>query len=126
MKCTSKIKIDQSAIKQLSQAAVISLEHTGEELMDEMRNEQVIPMKTGTLRGEGFFEDISQSDKGVVSLVHTVPYARRLYFHPEYNFNKEFAANAKGKWFEDWIPGGKYADSAQKIFKEMYRRNAGV
>lgn len=126
MKCTSRIKINQNAIKQLSRAAVISLEHTGEELMNEIRNEQVIPMKTGALRGEGFFEDKSQSNNGIVSLVHTVPYARRLYFHPEYNFNKEFAANAKGKWFEDWLPGGKNADFAQKTFKELYRRNTGV
>lgn len=126
MKCTSRITINQNVINQLSQAAVTSLAKTGEKLMSDIRDEQVIPMNTGKLRGEGFFEDLSQIESGRVSLVHNTPYARRLYFHPEYHFNKEFAANAKGKWFEDWLPGGKNADFAQKTFKDLYRRNTGV
>lgn len=126
MKCTSRIKINQNAIKQLSQAAVTSLEQTTEALHTEVVQAQVIPRDTGLLQGEAFFFDYSQSKNGRTSLVHSTPYARRLYFHPEYNFKKTENPNAKGKWFEDWIPGGKDSDFAQKTFKELYRRNAGV
>ncbi len=28
------------------------------------------------------------------------PYARRLYYHPEYNFSQEHNAHAGGYWFE--------------------------
>lgn len=126
MKCTSKIKINQNAIKKLSQAAVVSLEQTTEALHTEVVQAQVVPRDTGLLQGEAFFPDYSQSKSGRTSLVNSTPYARRLYFHPEYNFKKTENPNAKGKWFEDWLPGGKNADFAQKTFKELYRRNSGV
>lgn len=126
MKCNSKIKINQRAIKELSRAAVVALEETAEELHTEVVQAQVVPRDTGALQGESFFVDSSESANGRVSLVHSTPYARRLYFHPEYHFNKVENPNAKGKWFKDWLPGGKEAESAQKTFKELYRRNAGL
>ena len=145
MKCSSKIKINQTKIRQLSQAAVVSLEQTAEALHGEIISAGVVPRMDGELEGESFFTDFSDSKGGRVSLVHSTPYARRLYFHPEYNFHKEpweeevhhkdgsvshlkhdGNPNAKGKWFEDWEQGGKDEDFAQKVFKEMYRRNAGL
>lgn len=126
MKCTSRIKINQSKIKQLSQAAVTALEETTEALHTEVVQAQVVPRDSGTLQGESFFSDYSQSKSGRASLVHSTSYARRLYFHPEYHFSKEENPNAKGKWFEDWMPGGKHADFAPKTYKELYRRNSGL
>lgn len=137
MRCTSKIKIDQRTIKQLSQAAVVSLEQTTEALHIEIVQAQVVPRDTGLLQNESFSPDYSQSKNGKTSLIHSTPYARRLYFHPEYHFHREpwtdakgniheGNPNAKGKWFEDWLPGGKNSDFAQKTFKELYRRNTGV
>lgn len=126
MKCTSRIKINQNAIKQLSRAAVTSLEQTTEALHTEVVQAQVVPRDTGLLQGEAFFPDYSQSKNGRTSLVHSTPYARRLYFHPEYNFKKTENPNAKGKWFDDWLPKGSKADFAPNAFKEFYRRNTGV
>lgn len=126
MKCTSRIKINQSKINQLSRAAVVALEQTTEALHTEVVQAQVVPRDSGTLQGEAFFPDYSQSNSGRASLVHSTPYARRLYFHPEYHFSTEENPNAKGKWLEDWLPGGKYADFAPKTYKELYRRNAGL
>lgn len=154
MKCSSKITINQAKIRELSKAAVTSLEQTANELHTEVVQAQVVPRHVGILQGEAFFADYSESSNGRVSLVHSTPYARRLYFHPEYNFNQtgwdekvygkrgrykkdgseykgrtvhhEGNVNAKGKWFEDWEPGGSKEDFAPKTFKEFYRRNAGL
>lgn len=126
MKCTSRIKINQSKIKQLSNAAVVTLEQTTEALHTEVVQAQVVPRDSGTLQGEAFFPDYSQSKSGRTSLVHSTAYSRRLYFHPEYNFSTEENPNAKGKWLEDWLPGGKDADFAPKTYKELYGRNAGL
>ena len=41
----------------------------------------------GTLQNESTFVDYSNSSKGTVTLVSSTPYARRLYYHPEYNIN---------------------------------------
>ena len=126
IKVNSTIKLNFPKIQQLVKTQVTALENTAETLHGEIKDAQVVPMDKGTLTGEAFFCDYSKAERGKVSLVHSTAYARRLYFHPEYHFKKEFHANAKGKWFEDWLPGGQYADSAAKIFKEEYRRLTGL
>lgn len=123
---TSKVKINRTRVKQLSNACITALELTAQVLQDEIREDEVIPMDTGLLRGESFFIDYTYSKYGKVLLVHSTPYARRLYFHPEYNFNKEFARNAKGKWFEDYQEGGSKADFASNVFKKLYKKEADV
>lgn len=126
MRCNSRITVNQRRIKQLSRAAVTSLEQTAEAVHTEVVQSQVIPRDKGTLQGEAFSPDYSNSGQGRVSLVHSTPYARRMYFHPEYHFQTDENPNAKGKWFEDWLPGGKKSNFAKKKFKELYRRNAGL
>lgn len=126
IKVNSVIKLNMPKISQMEQAAVIALEQTAEALHTEVVQAQVVPRDKGTLQGEAFFIDKSESSSGKVTLVHSTPYARRLYYHPEYNFSKAENPNAKGKWFEDWEAGGKHADFCQKVFKEIYRRLAGL
>ena len=80
----------------------------------------------GHLQNDSTFVDYSESKSGKVTLVSSTPYARRLYFHPEYHFDKGENPNAKGKWLEDWMPGGKKSDFALKTYKEIYRRLTGI
>lgn len=122
IKVNSKVKLNMPKLKQLSQATVTALEQTAEWLRTEVVQAQVVPRKDGTLQGEAFFVDTSESKNGKVSLVHSTPYARRLYFHPEYHFSKDENPNAKGKWFEDWEPGGAKAQELQETYKRIYRR----
>lgn len=126
MRATSQVKINSSRIKQLTQAAVTSLEQTAGKLHTEVVQAQVVPFRTGALQNESMFLDRSEAINGKVSLVHSTPYARRVYFHPEYHFKKDKNPNAKGKWFEDWMSGGRYENFAPDTFKEIYRRNAGL
>lgn len=164
IKVNSKVKLNAPKLKELSKAAVIALEQTAEALHTEVVQARVVPRKDGALQNESFFVDTSESSRGKVTLVHSTPYARRLYFHPEYKFHKEPWAefivevngkkksfetreqalqyagkdakvqrlthegnpNAKGKWFEDWEPGGSKADFVPDTFKRLYRRIAGL
>ena len=50
------------------------------------------------------------------------PYARRLYFHPEYNFNQDKNAHAGGLWFQPYINGNK-KKFAQNVFNRFMRSN---
>lgn len=126
MKVTSTVKMNFPRIKQLTQAAVTALEYTAEQLHEEVKGAQVVPMDTGALTGEMFFCDYSESQNGKVTLVHSTPYARRLYYHPEYDFQTEYHANARGEWYEDWLPGGSKSDFASKTFKQFYKKVGGV
>ena len=45
-----------------------------------------MPLKTGNLQNDSTFVDDKRIIKSVVKIVSDTPYARRLYFHPEYKF----------------------------------------
>lgn len=122
----SVIKLNLPKIRQLTDAQITALEQTAEELHTEVVQEQVFPRDTGNLQNESTFLDKSESKHGKVSIISSTPYARRLYFHPEYHFQTGENPNARGKWYTDWLPGGKEADFAAKAFKEIYRRLTGV
>ena len=115
-----------SVIRQLGYAQIMALEQTAEALHTEVVQKQVMPFDTGNLQNESTFVDNSRSSSGKVSLVSSTPYARRLYFHPEFNFRKDENPNAKGEWYEDYVPGGKYDTFAQDAYKQLYRRIAGL
>lgn len=126
IKATSKVKMNFPRIKQLSQAAVTALELTAEALHTEVEQAQVFPFDTGNLQNESTFVDYSDSGQGKATLVSSTPYARRLYYHPEYNFQTDENPDAKGEWYEDWLPGGSKAGFAPKTFKQFYKKAGGV
>jgi hypothetical protein len=125
MKVSSKITLNNQKIKQLTKAAVVALEQTAEALHTEVVQAQVMPRDTGALQNESSFVDYSQSSKGRATLVSSTPYARRLYYHPEYDFKTDENPNAKGKWFDDWIDGSQ-KDFCKNAYKEFYRRAGGL
>lgn len=126
IQCSSKIKINSLRLKQLSQAQVTALEQTAEALHTEVVQAQVMPFDTGNLQNESTFVDVTSSSHGRVQIVSSTPYARRLYYHPEYDFQKYENPFAGGKWFEPWLQGGLYEDFAQKAFKRIYKRLGGT
>ena len=126
MKVTSKVNFNMHRIKQLTGAAVTALEQTAEAVHTEVVQAQVVPRDTGTLQNEKMFVDTSDSKSGTVRIVHEGPYARRLYYHPEYHFQKMENPNAKGKWFKDWLPGGSKDEFAKNAFKQAYKKIGGV
>ena len=70
-------------VKQLDRAKQQALEQTGDALLKQVKNTQVMPFDTGNLQNENTFEDCAQSWNGTVKIVSSTPYARRLYFHPD-------------------------------------------
>ena len=126
MKAKSTVKMNFPRIQQLSKAAIMALEMTGEAVHSDVVQSQVVPFKTGNLQNEASFVDDSDADRGVVRLVHSVPYARRLYYHPEFNFDTSENPNAKGQWFEDWEKGGEKEDFAKNAFMKFYKERGDV
>lgn len=122
---TSKIKLNAPKIKQLDRAAITSLEKTVSALHTEVVNAQVMPFKSGNMQNDNTYEDYSNSKQGKVSLNTSTPYARRMYFHPEYNFQTKENANARGEWYEPWI-SGKEKDFCTKAFSQFYKKEAGL
>lgn len=126
MRCNSTIQINSMMLKRLCKAQVTALEKTAEALHTEVIQAQVMPFETGNLQNDNTFVDYSSSQYGRVQIVSATPYARRLYYHPEYRFQKTENPFAGGEWFKWWLPGGSYQDFAQNAFKKFYRKESGV
>lgn len=124
-KVNSTVTIYPRAIQKLMDAQVKALEQTAEKLHTDVVQERVMPYDSGHMQDDGTTVDYSQSKNGKVSLVSQTPYARRLYFHPEYNFRKVENPNAQGKWLEPWITGDK-KDFCLKTYAELYKQFGGV
>lgn len=118
---TSKINLNFGLIKQLDKNAQKALEMTTDALLTEVKNAEVMPFETGNLQNENTFADYSHSANGVTSIVSSTPYARRLYFHPEYNYNRDENSFAGGEWFEPWLKGGTRQNFCCEAFAKIYK-----
>ena len=105
-------------IQELNQAAVSALERTAEALHTEVVQAQVMPRDTGAMQGERTFIKAGEST--------TAPQARRLYYHPEYNFQTDENPFAGGEWFKPWLPGGVSAGFAKEAFQRFYKKEAKI
>ena len=114
---TSRIELNMSVLNMLDNAQRQAFEQTGDATLTELRDRQVMPFDTGNLQNDSTFVDSTQSDK--VSIVSATPYARRLYFHPEYNFKRGNNANAGGKWFDSFLNDDFIASAYAKLLKQI-------
>ena len=125
VKVSSTIKLNEAKLEELTRQQYISLAQTADALLTDLRDEQMMPFNTGNLQNDSTFIDDSQKMQGRVSIVSSTPYARRLYFHPEYNFRRNNNARAGGKWFEPYINGSK-SNFVKKAFATLFKRNGGL
>lgn len=125
VKVSSTIKLDEAKLKELTKQQYISLAQTADALVTDLRDSQTMPFDTGNLQNDSTFLDDSQKNQGKVSIVSSTPYARRLYYHPEYNFRTTNNRNAGGKWFEPYISGNR-TDFVKETFAKLFKRNGGL
>ena len=132
----SRVVINQQEIDRLTNNMKQALVLTAEQLHAVVVQSQVMPRMDGTMQGEATFVDVSELNSGRVFLVTSTPYARRLYYHPEYNFHREpwedesgkrhdGNPNARGKWYTEWLPGGKHGKDVPKWFQVFCKRLGG-
>jgi len=120
----AKLDLNWANIKRLSTAQVKATRATAEQLLHEAVTEQVIPLDTGNLQNVATYLETKDMFDGKVTIVTEAPYAKRLYYHPEYKFDKTFNTNAQGEWWEPWITGNK-SDRPKRIFGVMLRKFSG-
>lgn len=130
MKVTSKI--NKSHLDYMHRAFNKAQIMTVDAIKTDLQLSQTIPLDTGNLQNNLMFVNTKNVSKGIVSLNHEGPYARRLHFHPEYNFHRvpwvdkkgnQHAANPKagGLWFWPYLEGGKKEKYAQIQFAKFLK-----
>ncbi len=119
------VKIDKGKIKALSTASKKAVAMTAEQLRTELIQANVMPFDEGTLQNVQTYIDTKALGQGEVKIVHDTPYAKRLYFHPEYNFSKDTNEHARGEWWEPWLTGSKRKRPSE-LFRIFYKKLTGV
>lgn len=115
------IKLNNAKINILIEAHLKALEMTTEAVLSDIKTSAVVPKDTGELERSGFV-DLSEIKNYIARIVFDTPYARRLYWHPEYNFRHDKNANAQGKWMEAYLTGDKQnfiKDTYSTFFKQL-------
>jgi hypothetical protein len=115
------IKLNNANIETLVQAQKQALEMTAEAVKSDIVTSAVVPKDTGELERSGFV-DITQLNNLIASIVFDTPYARRMYFHPEYNFRTDKNVNAQGLWMQSYVDGDKkdfVKETYAKFFKQL-------
>lgn len=120
-----KVKMNKTALRKLSLSQLTALEQTAEAVKTDVIAKNVMPFGEGDLQNESTMIDTSKIRQGNATISSDTPYARRLYFHPEYNFKTDKNPNAQGRWYDDWIDG-KYKNFPLKAYREIYKRLSGV
>ncbi|SEU32727.1 hypothetical protein [Paenibacillus sp. NFR01] len=121
----ARVTMNRSALRQLSATQIRALVLTAEAVKTDVMAAGVVPKQTGELERSGHVDD-SRASKGLVKLVYDTPYARRLYWHPEFDFRQDKNREAQGEWLDPWIDGDRES-FAPKTFRELYRRlNRGL
>ena len=113
---SSRVELNVSVLNALDNAQYEALAMTADATLTELRDRQTMPFDTGNLQNDSTFVDDSQRDK--VSIVSSTPYARRLYFHPEYNYRRGNNASAGGKWFESFLNDDFIVSAYAKLLKQ--------
>lgn len=111
-----KVKLNKGVVNRLEKAAEQAFEMTVEAVLSDIKTSAVVPKETGMLQDGGFSPDGKEQRSGyieidvkdmVAKIIFDTPYARRLYWNPEYNFRTDKNINAQGKWMQDYIDGLK-------------------
>ena len=118
------VDMNKKGLKKLKDAQIIACKKTAMKMLAEKIDAQEIPMNEGTLQNVLTDVDDSAARNGLVQIVSEGPYAARLYYNPQYNFNQEFNTNAKGEWWEDFLTG-KNKDMPVKLYEYFYKKAAG-
>ena len=130
---TSTIEINVFALEELTEIGKQALQMAADAVMTQVKNTEVMPFDSGTMQNDNTTVIESNVQNGSVQIVTTGPQARRLYYHPEYNFHREpwvdkqgrrHGGNkfAGGRWFEPWMPKGSRREYAAQAFQIFYRR----
>ncbi|NMF04571.1 minor capsid protein [Clostridium beijerinckii] len=119
------VKLNQSKINRLVEASKQAFKLTVEDVLKDIKDSQVVPKDTGRLEESGEI-DFSQVENMIASIVFDTPYAKRLYWHPEYNFKTDKNSNAQGRWMDMYISGIKRDFVKERYFVHLKELSKGL
>ena len=116
---TLTVSWNTSAITGIDNKLLQAFEQSVGALKTDVIQEEVVPFNSGQLQND-ISLNLSHEQEGEILLTTSLDYGLRMYFHPEYNFQKINNSKARGEWYEMWIRGSKKY-FLQDTFKTFYK-----
>lgn len=105
-----EIVLDASALDRLGSAVSAAAMDAMEAVKTDLESSQTVPFDEGTMQGSISTRDQWRDGESLHTILSTgdsdSPQARRLYFNPEYNFQRANNPNAGAAWYAPYLPGG--------------------
>lgn len=117
-----EITLDKQAIREIENAAKKAAVEAMEKLRKDLLDSKTMPFDTGDMQENQTFTEPTET--GAV-LVTGSPQARRLYYHPEYQFQQGHNDNAGALWLEPYINGDK-KDFVRTEFTKIFKEKSGI
>ena len=103
----AELKLNLSALDGVRREAMDAALETVSALRGEVITAQVMPFDSGDMQNNSTtVQQRAEGDDIHTALLTDTPYARKMYYHPEYNFQTVNNPNAQGLWLSSWLPGG--------------------
>lgn len=126
-----EIKLDKQAIQAIENAARKAAVVAMEKLYKDLKDSETMPFADGDMQNDQTYvavdgeDTVNGEDVYFVTLVTGSPQARRLYYHPEYQFQQGHNDNAGGLWLEPYINGDK-KDFVRTEFTKIFKEKSGI
>lgn len=122
---TVKFELDAAFMERFASHVTEALEMAGSLLYSDLVLSQTVPFDTGTLQNVFTYVDYDAAKEGKIRLISKGPYARRLYFNPQYNFRRDKNLHAGGRWFDPYLAGHAKGQYIPKAFALALRQRIG-
>lgn len=113
------IKLNQQKIHSIENAVKKSALEAMEALHDDLVSSKTMPFDTGDMQNNQTFVELTEN--GAVIITGS-PQARRLYYHPEYDFQTGKNQNAGAYWLEPYLTGSKQYFIEVEFVKALKQR----
>ena len=117
-----EVKLNAGAIQRISEAVKQAAVDTMQVVYTDLVSSRTMPFDNGDMQNNNTW--VEQTENGAVLITGSIQ-ARRLYYHPEYNFQRGKNPNVGAYWLEPYISGDK-KDFIRDKYIELFRRRAGL
>lgn len=120
MKTRTDVQINDGAVHAIEQAMIRAAEKAIDATLTDVKAAQVMPFDTGDMQNNSTYTAFAEKKRSEITtrVITDAPQARRLYYHPEYNFQTVNNPNAGAEWFEPWGDGGERSDFFANTFRK--------
>ncbi|MDR2167539.1 MAG: hypothetical protein LBE35_06800 [Clostridiales bacterium] len=101
-------------------AARRALVATAQAICEDLKNSGTMPFESGHLQNSATYVDAGRIRDNKVAVVSDTVYARRKFFHPEFEFDQSVNRRAGGRWFDAYTTGDR-RNLAAKAFAEAFK-----